>query len=363
MASTQTSFADPGMLASLLSEEIFFPPEPESLAETGTSAVLVESLVLKYLLQIGSTTGRDIARQICLPFGILEDLLLALRSRQVLVHQGQAPLNDYYYALTEQGSARARAAMEACGYVGPVPVLLNDYLVAVEAQSIRAEAIRKEQLTAAFRGISVEPALLDLLGPAVNSGAGLFLYGAPGNGKTTLAKRITDCFGQYIWIPRTLTEDGQLLKLFDAACHESPGASDESLMTSTRADQRWVKIHRGGRRRTDDGQLRNSSRSRDQRRRGLDPTQKQLRLLADRRLWAATDRSGRATQPLDRAARKSTRLLDARDREKDSGPLRSTDHLFDEPRSAGPDGRSFHAADSVQDRGQEPVGGGVQQTV
>ena len=76
-----------------------------------------------------------------------------------------------------------------------MPVLLNDYLVAVEAQSIRAEAVRKEQLAAAFRGISVEPALLDLLGPAVNSGPGLFLYGAPGNGKTTLAKRITGCFG------------------------------------------------------------------------------------------------------------------------------------------------------------------------
>jgi predicted ATPase with chaperone activity len=243
MASTLATYAEPGMLAALLSEEIYFPPEPESLSETGISGVLIESLVLKHLLQVGSTTGRDIAKQICLPFGILEDLLLALRSRQVLVHQGQAPLNDYYYALTEQGSNRARAAMEACAYVGPVPVLLNEYLVAVEAQSIRAEAVRKEQLAAAFRGISVEPALLDLLGPAVNSGAGLFLYGAPGNGKTTLAKRITDCFGQHIWIPRTLTEDGQLLKLFDAACHEPIGESEDNRSAS-RPDLRWVKIRR-----------------------------------------------------------------------------------------------------------------------
>ena len=101
-----------------------------------------------------------------------------------------------------------------------MPVPLDDYVISVEAQSIRAEAVRKEQLTAAFRGISVEPALLDLLGPAVNSGAGMFLYGAPGNGKTTLAKRITGCFGQHIWIPHTLIEDGQLIKLFDAAYHE-----------------------------------------------------------------------------------------------------------------------------------------------
>jgi predicted ATPase with chaperone activity len=244
MTTTQADYAEPGMLASLLRDEVYFPPEPESLAETGVSSVVIETLILKYLLQVGSTTGRDIANQICLPFGILEDTLLALRSRHMLVHQGQAALNDYYYALTEQGSTRARAAMDACAYVGPVPVPLNDYVMAVEAQSIRAEAVRKEQLTAAFRGISVEPALLDLLGPAVNSGAGMFLYGAPGNGKTTIAKRITGCFGHHVWIPRTLTEDGQLVKLFDAACHETFDSSDESLLKTAHSDHRWVKIRR-----------------------------------------------------------------------------------------------------------------------
>ena len=365
MTSTLATYAEPGMLASLLSEEIYFPPEPESLSETGISGVLIESLILKYLLQVGSTTGREIAQQICLPFGILEDLLLALRSRQVLVHQGQAPLNDYYYALTEQGSNRARAAMEACAYVGPVPVLLNEYLVAVEAQSIRAEAVRKEQLAAAFRGISVEPALLDLLGPAVNSGAGLFLYGAPGNGKTTLAKRITGCFGQHIWIPRTLTEDGQLLKLFDAACHEPIGESEDNRSAarpgSTVGEDSPADGRRG--RRTDDGQFGNSPRSGNERERGVDSTQEQLRLFADRRLRPATDRSGRAAESLDRAAREPTRLLDAGDWQEDPGAVRSTDHFLDEPRSAGSHGRSVHAADSLQDRSQESVGGRVQQVV
>jgi predicted ATPase with chaperone activity len=244
MTTTHTDYADLGVLASLLSDEAFFPPEPELLAETGISPVVIETLIIKFVLQVGSTTGREIANQLCLPFGILEDLLLALRSRQVLVHQGQAPLNDYYYALTDQGSARARAAMDACSYVGAVPVPLGDYVVAVEAQSIRAEDIRKEQLVAALRGISVEPALLDLLGPAVNSAAGMFLYGAPGNGKTTIAKRITGSFGQHVWIPRTLTEDGQLLKLFDAACHKPLTNGNESLFKTAHSDARWVKIHR-----------------------------------------------------------------------------------------------------------------------
>jgi predicted ATPase with chaperone activity len=244
MTNAQADIRPPGLLASILNDDVFRPAEPQSLDQLGISPIVIETLICKYLLQIGSTSGRDIAQRLCLPFGILEDVLLALRSRQVLVHQGQAAINDYCYALTDQGMSRARAAMQACSYVGPVPVPLDDYVMSVEAQTIRAEAARREQLTAAFRGISIEPELLDLLGPAVNSGAGLFLYGAPGNGKTTIAKRITHCFGQDIWIPRTLTEDGQFIKLFDAAFHEPVEEAADSIVKTQHVDTRWIKIRR-----------------------------------------------------------------------------------------------------------------------
>jgi hypothetical protein len=244
MPTGHVATAEPALLASLLPDDVFHPAEPQSLDETGVSPIIIESLVCKYLLQVGSTSGRDIAQRLCLPFGILEDVLLALRSRQVLVHQGQAALNDYCYALTEQGAARARAAMQACAYVGAVPVPLDDYVTSVEAQAIRAEAARRDQLAAAFRGISVEPEMLDLLGPAVNSGAGLFLYGAPGNGKTSIARRIVDCFAQFIWIPRTITEDGQYIKLFDAAFHQAASETEENIAKGSGVDRRWVRIRR-----------------------------------------------------------------------------------------------------------------------
>lgn len=266
MATVHAEIREPGLLASLFSDEVFQPREPQSLDETGVSPIVIETLISKYLLQIGSASGRDIAKRLCLPFGILEDMLLALRSRQVLVHQGQAALNDYSYALTEQGVSRARAAMQACSYVGPVPVPLDDYVMSVEAQTIRAEAARREQLTGAFRGISIEPDLLDSLGPAVNSGAAMFLYGPAGNGKTTLAKRITKCFGQHIWIPRTITEDGQFIKLYDAACHEAVESSEESIIKTAQADSRWAKIRRptvvvGGELTMDNLEIRHDSRT------------------------------------------------------------------------------------------------------
>ncbi len=231
-------------LSRLLSDDGYLPVEPTSLRDTGLSPVLIEALVCKYLLQVGSAAGRDVARRICLPFGTLEEMFASLRSRQIVFHQWQAALGDFYYALTDQGIERARSAMHACSYVGPAPVPLDEYVLSVEAQTIRAEAARREQLIEAFQDISIDPALLDVLGPAVNSGAGMFLYGAPGNGKTTLARRITRCFGRHIWLPHALIDDGFIIKVFDAAYHELREEEEGTLLSGEGHDPRWVNVRR-----------------------------------------------------------------------------------------------------------------------
>jgi predicted ATPase with chaperone activity len=232
------------LLAALLSEESFLPAAPRTLEETGVSISLIESLVVKYLSLVGSCSGRAIAKNVCLPFGILEGLFVELRTRQLMVHSGSAPVNDYYYSLTEQGRERAQAMLSVCGYTGAAPVPLTDYVLSVDAQTIRAEAPKRSQLEKAFSDISIDPALFESLGPAVNSGAGLFLYGAPGNGKSTLAKRITMCFGQEIWVPWTLVEDGQLVKVYDTAYHEAVHRREDGIMKAAEHDQRWVKVRR-----------------------------------------------------------------------------------------------------------------------
>ncbi len=232
------------LLATLLSDDAFRPSEPRSLEEAGLNGAFVESLVCKYLAIVGHSSGRAIANHLCLPFGILESLYNELRTRQLIVHTGSAALSDYNYALTEQGRVRAQTFSDACGYVGPAPVPLADYVLSAQAQTIRAEAPKRAQLAAAFSDISVNPDLFERLGPAVNSRAGLFLYGCPGNGKSTLAKRITMCFGQQIWIPKALIEDGQIIKLFDSAYHEAIDTHSDSLLRAASHDRRWVKIRR-----------------------------------------------------------------------------------------------------------------------
>ena len=262
----ETLDIEDSLLASLLSEENFSPTKPASIEETGLGEEFIEQLVLKYLAVFGTAKGRAVAEHVCLPFAIIEPLLGTLRTNQLVVHAGSAPFNDYYYSLTSQGRTRATGFLESCSYVGPAPVPLMDYIISVEAQSITAEAPGPEKLVEAFRGISVDPNLFESLGPAINSGAGMFLYGPPGNGKSTLAKRITLCFGQEIWIPHALYEEGQVIKLFDSAYHKEVLNDDRRVTKCGEHDRRWVKISRptvvvGGELTMDNLELRHDPRS------------------------------------------------------------------------------------------------------
>jgi predicted ATPase with chaperone activity len=244
VSTTQTDPVESSWLEAFLSDERFWPAEPKTLDETGLPPNLVESLILKQLAIIGNTSGRRIAENVCLPFRVLDDLLATMRSQQLIVHTGSAPFNDFYYILTEQGLQKAKAARAACAYAGAAPVQLNDYIISVEAQCISTESPTDEDLAAACSDISVDDRLFDFIGPAVSSGAGMFLYGAAGNGKSTLARAITLSFGQEIWIPRTIVEDGQIIKLFDSTCHVPAQDSELGVLRRQEADRRWVRIRR-----------------------------------------------------------------------------------------------------------------------
>jgi len=244
MQTVEVNPCDDLWLQTFLSDERFCPTEPRSLEQTGLTLSLIESLICKHLAMAGTASGRSIAESMGLPFRILEEVYAALRARQVVVYSGTAPFNDYYYMLTEQGHQRARAYQQACAYSGVAPVPFADYVIAVEAQCISTESPSHEELAAACAEISVDSRLFDMIGPAVNSGAGMFLYGNPGNGKSTLAKKITSCFGQEIWIPKVIVEDGQLIKLFDPSCHHEVAQVDQGILKGREYDRRWVRIRR-----------------------------------------------------------------------------------------------------------------------
>jgi predicted ATPase with chaperone activity len=223
----------------------FVPLEPPSIRDAGLSDTEVEALVLKYLLSRGDCTGREVSEQVRMPFILLDPLLRQLKFDQLLVYRGSAPMNDYCYQLTDLGRERARRFMDHCTYFGAAPVSLLDYILSVKAQSLEKQHPSPEDLKHAFADILVSERMLRRLGPAVNSGRGLFLYGAAGNGKTTIAERITRSFGQYIWIPRAIGVDGEIIRLFDPVNHEeAPLPTNSGLLDQSKIDRRWVRIRR-----------------------------------------------------------------------------------------------------------------------
>lgn len=222
----------------------FLPRPCETYAQMGIPDSLVEALVFKHLMAAGANTGRGIAMELCLPGKPTMALMAELKNRQFVVYKGNASMGDFEYTLTESGRERARKYMEECTYNGAAPVPLADYVKAVKAQSIETEHPGPEQLRAAFHDLLINDAMLGRLGPAVNSGRGLFLYGYPGNGKTSIAERVTSCFGSDIWIPKALFVEGEIIQLFDPQCHEAVGSGQPSIVKGQEHDTRWLRIKR-----------------------------------------------------------------------------------------------------------------------
>jgi predicted ATPase with chaperone activity len=224
----------------------FAPPEPATLAETGLAAGDVEALMLKLLLTNGPTVGRKIAEQIRLPFPVIAEQLRALRSQLLVTLSNEARMGDFEYELTEDGRQRAQWHSDHCTYCGAAPVPLDDYVNSVERQSLRNVKVRLPDLCRALSDLILAPAMLSQLGQAMHAGRGLFIYGQPGNGKTSIAERLVRAVSDTIWIPRTITVTGEVIRLFDPANHEEVplGGGSEQLLDVLRYDRRWVRIRR-----------------------------------------------------------------------------------------------------------------------
>lgn len=222
----------------------FEPAPPRDFKDAGLDPGIVESLILKYLLGVGSATGATIASELCLPSGSVTQLLAALKQQQIVVHVKSASMGDFDYTMTDAGRERAARAMLESMYVGPAPVPIDVYVRSVRAQTIANMHPQESELRRAFSDLLINQQMFDTLGPAINSGRGMFLYGPAGNGKTSIAERITACFGDEVWIPHCLSCDGLIIKLFDPACHVEVGVRTSSIMKSDQVDRRWVKIKR-----------------------------------------------------------------------------------------------------------------------
>ena len=181
-----------------------------------------------------------------MPFRPFPEFLRQLKNQQIVAYANSATANDYVYSLTDAGRAAREMYFEECAYVGSAPVPFDDYLRSVAAQTIATEQPKEADLRQAFSD------LLDLRGDVPRCSARRSTRAAacsstaiPGNGKTSIAERITRCFGTTVWIPRVIDVEGQILKLFDMANHEPIESSDRpGLLDDDDFDHRWIEIKR-----------------------------------------------------------------------------------------------------------------------
>lgn len=234
------------------------PTCPESLKEAGLSLSFVSDMLLKVIYLRGVMLGRDLAQYLCLPFKVIKEALKFLKDEKQIEVMGGDLVGEvsYRFSLTDVGRNRAREAFEICGYVGPAPVPIDDYVEQCYRQAVTGMRCTPDMLIAPFSHLVLKEELFNAIGPAIVSGRSVFVYGPPGNGKTAIARSIGEFMNQSggsIYVPHAFIAEGNIITVFDPSLHQVDDTDDgfedgdatvKRLLTSGAVDPRWVRIKR-----------------------------------------------------------------------------------------------------------------------
>ncbi|MHB8719253.1 MAG: ATP-binding protein [Candidatus Dormibacteria bacterium] len=208
---------------------IALPPAPRSLEETGLPATFVSDLVLKVIYFNGAMLGRDIAAHTCLDFRFVEQTLKFLGDegyvsatgvRMAELRPGEAMNSGQSYMITSVGRQRAREVMEVSQYAGPAPVPIAEYATLAAQQAGVEGLVSRERMHQTFGQLVLDESVLDHLGPALNARESVFLYGPPGNGKTSIAEAAAALLGPPMFVPTALYVHGEVVRFFDPIHHK-----------------------------------------------------------------------------------------------------------------------------------------------
>lgn len=231
--------------------EVERPSRPETVSDTGLTSSTISDLLLKALHVGGDQTGRELAETVALPFSVIDGLLLHMQHNRLIQVLGAEASGRpaFQFGITEKGRGRAREAMSVSRYVGAAPVPLSEFRRWVSIQSRGMQAYGRKDILAALDGLELHDGVVDALGPAVNSGTSLFLYGHPGNGKTAIAERIGRMVSGELYLPKAVEVGGQIMVLFDPVYHELIDGDESEdphsiLHSVVDHDRRYARIHR-----------------------------------------------------------------------------------------------------------------------
>src|SRR5713226_3324506 len=227
--------------AATSSAEAPAPIAPVAIEETGLTQAFIADLVLKILYQKGQATAAELADVICLPLPkILQGILEFLKTEHLVEVKGSSGMAaaTYVYVISAKGQERAREAFAKNGYVGAAPVPLPAYVNRVRAQSIGSMQVTFDEIRKALTHLVLPEKTLRQLGPAINSGRSIFLFGPPGTGKSSVASALSKLLQGGMVLPYAILVGQQIIRVFDVTRHRPLVALD------ARFDRRWVPVAR-----------------------------------------------------------------------------------------------------------------------
>ena len=234
----------------------YSPRVPSNADEFGVGLPFVYDMIVRTIFNRGQITGGDIASYLCVPFACLSSVLQSMRKMSLIDIVGQKGASGdssfVYEIKPPKGAAALEEAMSKTSYTGPLPVPFTDYVESVLAQTVKKITVTRRSIQKAFADLVISEDVFNDIGPAINSASSIFFFGFPGNGKTSVAERITRLLGDTIYIPHAIEVNGQIVKLYDPIQHTAakddadPEADgmDTVLKRGGDYDRRFIKIQR-----------------------------------------------------------------------------------------------------------------------
>ncbi len=242
-SSLELTRAQPSFLAYAFAK---LAPRPKRLADTGLSRSFVSELAVKHLFDAGVLSVSELSRKLALSGGIVEDIVLFMRQEAMVEVLGAGGHDlGLRHRLTDRGRVVAQDAFARSGYLGPAPIPLTDYQTLVAAQSVHDQRITRPGMSAAFADIVISDEIVDQLGPALNSGRAIFVYGAAGSGKTYITHRLTRLFQGEVLLPHAVITGSAVIPIFDPVFHRVCDDEEaQGILLEEGHDPRLLRVER-----------------------------------------------------------------------------------------------------------------------
>jgi hypothetical protein len=220
---------------------------PKRLEDLHVRRDLVASLLLRTLAFADQLTGAGLEQRLGLPFETFAPIIEEFEKNQLMDTRGVSnepglegrpyPVK-MNYAVSSAGRVRANEMSSTMTrYIGPCPINFDDYLGLVRSQVSGKANVTDANLKKALGNLQLEQHVIDQIGGAMVSRASLFIFGAPGNGKSTITERMALLMGAPIEIPHAVAVGDEIIRVIDPVYHK--GAEGDRP-----ADRRLVKVDR-----------------------------------------------------------------------------------------------------------------------